>query len=40
MSEVTAQSLSGVAETLLITLAIRAFESQRPDEGGQHVREH
>jgi len=31
MSEVTAQSLSGVAETLLITTAIRAFESQRPD---------
>jgi methyltransferase (TIGR00027 family) len=31
MSEVTAQNLSGVAETLLITLAIRAFESQRPD---------
>jgi O-methyltransferase involved in polyketide biosynthesis len=31
MSEVTAQSLSGVAETLLIILAIRALESQRPD---------
>jgi methyltransferase (TIGR00027 family) len=31
MSEVNAQSLSGVAETLLITLAIRGFESQRPD---------
>jgi len=31
MSEGTAQCLSGVAETLLITLAIRAFESQRPD---------
>ncbi len=31
MSEGIAQSLSGVADTLLITLAIRAFESQRPD---------
>ena len=31
MSEVTAQSLSGVAETLLIMLYIRAIESQRPD---------
>jgi methyltransferase (TIGR00027 family) len=31
MSEITPQSLSGVAETLLIILAIRAFESQRPD---------
>jgi methyltransferase (TIGR00027 family) len=31
MSEIAAQSLSGVTETLLITLAIRAFESQRPD---------
>ena len=31
MSEITPQSLSGVSETLLITLAIRAFESQRPD---------
>jgi methyltransferase (TIGR00027 family) len=31
MSEVNAQSLSGVAETLLITLTIRGFESQRPD---------
>jgi len=31
MSETTYQDLSGVAETLLITLAIRAFESQRPD---------
>lgn len=31
MSEKTAQGLSGVAETLLITLAIRAFESQHPD---------
>jgi O-methyltransferase involved in polyketide biosynthesis len=31
MSEVTAQSLSGVAETLLIPLYNRAMESQRPD---------
>ena len=31
MSEITDQSLSGVAETLLITLYIRAMESQRPD---------
>ena len=31
MTEITAQSLSGVAETLLMILAIRAFESQRPD---------
>ncbi len=31
MSEVTAQSLSDVAETLLIMLYIRAIESQRPD---------
>jgi len=31
MSEVTNQSLSGVAETLLIPLYIRAMESQRPD---------
>ena len=31
MSETTYQDLSGVAETLLIILAIRAFESQRPD---------
>jgi methyltransferase (TIGR00027 family) len=31
MSEVTALSLSGAAETLLMILAIRAFESQRPD---------
>jgi methyltransferase (TIGR00027 family) len=31
MSEVTAQSLNGVAETLLMTLYIRAVESQRPD---------
>jgi O-methyltransferase involved in polyketide biosynthesis len=31
MSETTDQNLSGVAETLLITLYIRAIESQRPD---------
>lgn len=31
MSEVSEQSLSGVAETLLITLYVRAMESQRPD---------
>ncbi len=31
MSENTKQTLSGVAETLLITLYIRAMESQRPD---------
>jgi methyltransferase (TIGR00027 family) len=31
MSETTCQDLSGVAETLLITLYIRAMESQRPD---------
>jgi len=31
MSEITDLSLSGVAETLLITLYIRAMESQRPD---------
>jgi methyltransferase (TIGR00027 family) len=31
MSETTNQDLSGVAETLLITLYIRAIESQRPD---------
>lgn len=31
MSETTYEDLSGVAETLLIILAIRAFESQRPD---------
>jgi methyltransferase (TIGR00027 family) len=31
MTETTYQDLSGVAETLLIILAIRAFESQRPD---------
>jgi O-methyltransferase involved in polyketide biosynthesis len=31
MSETTNQDLSGVAETLLVTLYIRAMESQRPD---------
>jgi methyltransferase (TIGR00027 family) len=31
MSETTSQDLSGVAKTLLITLYIRAIESQRPD---------
>jgi len=31
MSEITNQNLSGVAETLLIPLYIRAIESQRPD---------
>lgn len=31
MSNQDFQALGGVAETLLITLAIRAFESQRPD---------
>jgi O-methyltransferase involved in polyketide biosynthesis len=31
MTEVTSPSLSGVAETLLLTLYIRAMESQRPD---------
>ncbi len=31
MSEITIPNLSGVAETLLITLYIRAMESQRPD---------
>ena len=31
MSDITPQSLSGVAKTLLITLYIRAMESQRPD---------
>jgi len=31
MSETSQQNLSGVAETLLITLYIRAMESQRPD---------
>jgi O-methyltransferase involved in polyketide biosynthesis len=31
MSEIANQNLSGVAETLLIPLYIRAIESQRPD---------
>ena len=31
MSEITKPDLSGVAETLLIPLYIRAMESQRPD---------
>lgn len=31
MSEITHQNLSGVAETLLIPLYVRAIESQRPD---------
>lgn len=31
MSEITNQNLSGVAETLLLPLYIRAMESQRPD---------
>jgi O-methyltransferase involved in polyketide biosynthesis len=31
MSEIASQNLNGVAETLLITLYIRAMESQRPD---------
>ena len=31
MSEIDGQDLSGVAETLLITLYLRAMESQRPD---------
>ena len=31
MSEIANQDLSGVAETLLIPLYIRAVESQRPD---------
>jgi O-methyltransferase involved in polyketide biosynthesis len=31
MSEIPEQTLSGVAETLLMTLYIRAMESQRPD---------
>jgi O-methyltransferase involved in polyketide biosynthesis len=31
MSEIDGQDLSGVAETLLITLYLRAIESQRPD---------
>jgi O-methyltransferase involved in polyketide biosynthesis len=31
MSEIDGQDLSSVAETLLITLYLRAMESQRPD---------
>ena len=31
MSEAKSQVLSGVPETLLITLYLRAMESQRPD---------
>jgi O-methyltransferase involved in polyketide biosynthesis len=31
MSETNIQDLSGVAETMLITLYLRAMESQRPD---------
>ncbi len=31
MSETKSQLLSGVPETLLLTLYIRAMESQRPD---------
>lgn len=31
MSETAGRNLSGVAETLLITLYVRALESQRPD---------
>lgn len=31
MSETKSQALSGVAETLLVTLYLRAMESQRPD---------
>jgi O-methyltransferase involved in polyketide biosynthesis len=31
MSEIDGQDLSGVAETLLITLYLRAMQSQRPD---------
>jgi O-methyltransferase involved in polyketide biosynthesis len=31
MTETTTQDLSGLSETLLITLYIRAMESQRPD---------
>ena len=31
MSEIKSQTLSGVAETMLITLYLRAMESQRPD---------
>ena len=31
MSEIKSQTLSGVAETSLITLYLRAMETQRPD---------
>jgi len=31
MSETTNHHLSGVSETLLVTLYLRAMESQRPD---------
>ena len=31
MPEAESQTLSGVSETLLITLYLRAMESQRPD---------
>ncbi len=31
MSETTNQNLSGVPETMLVTLYLRAMESQRPD---------
>ena len=31
MTETTSPTLSGVAETLLLPLYIRALESQRPD---------
>ena len=31
MSEIKSQTLDGVAETMLITLYLRAMESQRPD---------
>ena len=31
MSEIANQNLSGVSETLLLPLYIRAMESQRPD---------
>ena len=31
MSETESQTLSGVSETLLLTLYLRAMESQRPD---------
>ena len=31
MSEIKSQTLSGVSETLLVTLYLRAMETQRPD---------